>query len=101
MSKPFSALPQAADAAVALGATAPEARSRQLFPALFRALPVSAWTRVGLLLASLTVIKIILLLSFSKHLYEIHWRVTEQPESWLNYCAFVVFVALGVFGLVT
>jgi hypothetical protein len=64
-------------------------------------LPVGVWARVGLLFVSLVLLKLVLLFGLSKHIYEMHWRVTAEPESWVNFFAFVVFVGAGTLSLLS
>ena len=52
------------------------------------------WPRIGILLGALCLIKSLLLISFRKHLFEIHWRYGSQPYSWRNEVAFHLFAAL-------
>ena len=50
--------------------------------------------RVGVLFSILCVIKLVMLVGFRKHLFEIHWRVGDLPFSPFNKLAFYGFAAL-------
>ncbi len=60
---------------------------------------LSAWTapalrnRIAVGFFALCVVKLIMLVSLRKHLYEIHWRVGDEEPDWLSS---VAFYALGV-----
>ncbi len=66
----------------------------------FPSLPANAWARIQVLFFALVSIKLILILGLRKHLYEIHWRVSDEEASTLGKVAFYVFVGLGVLSLV-
>jgi hypothetical protein len=50
--------------------------------------------RIGLLFIALCAIKLVMLVGFRKHLFEIHWRFNLPPENWLNRTAFYIFAVL-------
>jgi Sulfatase len=52
------------------------------------------WTRIGLLLGALCLVKVFLLLSLRKYLFEIHWRIGALAPSWLDEAAFYLFALL-------
>ena len=52
------------------------------------------WPRIGLLFFALCTIKLALLFELRKYLFEIHWRVSGQPYSWVNEACFYVFAGL-------
>src|SRR4051812_24896084 len=45
--------------------------------------------------ATLCAIKLVMLVSLRKHLYEIHWRVSEEEFDWVNSVAFYLFAVLA------
>jgi hypothetical protein len=53
------------------------------------------WSRIALGFAALFLVKLIMLASLRKHLFEIHWRVSGENPDWLNSVAFYVFGALA------
>jgi hypothetical protein len=63
-------------------------------------LPSAAWTRILTLFFALAVIKLMLLLRLSRHLFEIHWRVADLELTGAGQAAFYLFVCLGVLSLV-
>jgi glucan phosphoethanolaminetransferase (alkaline phosphatase superfamily) len=91
---------QHADDMVDAAATGPGSRPL-LLSRLVHALPFGAWTRIGLLFASLVLVKVVLVFGFAKHVYEKHWRVTDEPESWLNHATFFLFLVLALLGLLS
>ncbi|HVU26243.1 MAG TPA: sulfatase-like hydrolase/transferase [Verrucomicrobiae bacterium] len=52
------------------------------------------WARVGLLFGVLCLIKILILVTFRKYLYEIHWPVNPMPPTLFSKITFYVFAAL-------
>lgn len=62
--------------------------------AWLRWVPAAIWIRAGLLLTGLCVIKILILFALGKHLFEIHWRTSGFPQTWLDGVAFYFFAAL-------
>jgi phosphoglycerol transferase MdoB-like AlkP superfamily enzyme len=54
----------------------------------------SALVRAGLLFLVLFLIKLVMLVSFRKHLLEIHWRIGSQPFTYTNAVLFYAFAAL-------
>ncbi len=55
---------------------------------------VAVWSRAALLFGALCLIKMVLLFSLRKHLFETHWRTSLDPVTWECYLAFYVFAAL-------
>jgi arylsulfatase A-like enzyme len=53
------------------------------------------WSRIGVGFAALCLVKLILLGSLRKQLYEIHWRVSDEAPTWLNWFAFYLFAILA------
>jgi hypothetical protein len=62
-------------------------------------LPKAAWIRLVILFVALAAIKVALLFSLDKHLFDSHWRVESPELQWGDYIAFGCFVALGVASL--
>ena len=54
----------------------------------------SVVSRIGIGFAALCLIKLIMLFSVRKELFEIHWRVSDEGITWLNWLAFYSFAAL-------
>lgn len=52
-------------------------------------------SRITLGLGALCLIKLMVLVSLRKELFEIHYRVGEIPPSWVNYAAFYLFALLA------
>lgn len=52
------------------------------------------WTRICLLFGALCLVKIFLLLTFQKYLFEIHWRTILLTPFWLDEAAFYLFALL-------
>src|SRR5258708_7785559 len=52
-------------------------------------------SRIAVGFAALCVVKLIMLVSLRKHLFEIHWRVSDENPNWLNSVAFYLFAALA------
>jgi hypothetical protein len=50
--------------------------------------------RIGLLFIALCSIKLVMLAGLRAHLFEIHWRVDSEGNSWLDRVAFFVFAIL-------
>ena len=99
-SVPHLSQPIGREAGENYGPASPDALSPAPRRPFINALPPAAWTRLGLLFTCLVLIKLTLLFGFAKHVYEKHWRVIpDEPESWVNYLAFFVFVVLGVWSL--
>ena len=65
----------------------------------WRWLPVAARARILVLFAVLAFVKVAMLFGLGHHLREIHWRLNEAEETWVNPVAFYLFVGLGVAGL--
>ncbi len=65
-------------------------KGRKHCPAPFR----GVWVRIGLLTGALFLIKILLLWTYRRHLYEIHWRVSSLKPDWLDPMAFYLFALL-------
>jgi sulfatase-like protein len=55
----------------------------------------AVWSRIAVGFTALCVIKLIMLASLRKHLYEIHWRVSEEEHNWINSVAFYLFGVLA------
>ena len=55
---------------------------------------MGVWARIGLLIGALFLIKILLLWTYRRHLYGIHWRVSLLKPDWLNPMAFYLFALL-------
>jgi phosphoglycerol transferase MdoB-like AlkP superfamily enzyme len=54
------------------------------------------WGRTALLFAVLCLVKLAVMISLRKYLFEIHWRVGAQPLlTWTNELAFYAFAVLG------
>jgi len=53
------------------------------------------WSRIAVGFAALCLVKLILLASLRKQLYEIHWRVSDEAPTWLNSFAFYLFAVLA------
>lgn len=53
------------------------------------------WRRVGVGFAALCLVKLVMMVSLRKQLFEIHWRVSNQPPTWLNDFAFYLFALLA------
>lgn len=53
------------------------------------------WNRALLLFGALCLIKIAMLFDLRKHLYEIHWRTSTEPSTWVNHAAFYLFAVLA------
>jgi len=71
-----------------------EAASRELFSQAIR-------PRIIALAAGLSLIKLLMLVAFRKHLFETHWRVDAESAGWINGPAFGVFALLVGFHLWT
>ena len=56
-------------------------------------------TRLVILLLGLAAVKLALIGSLGKHLYELHWRDSLRPATAVNHAAFYLFVSLGVLSL--
>ena len=52
------------------------------------------WSRIVVGFAALCLVKLILLFSLRKQLFEIHWRVSDEAPTWLNSFAFYLFAIL-------
>lgn len=52
-------------------------------------------SRIALGCSALCLIKLILLTGLRKELFEIHWRVSEAPPTWVNSAAFYVFALVA------
>ena len=52
------------------------------------------WARIGLLFGALFLIKILLLLTYRKYLFEIHWRIRSLASGTLGEVAFYLFALL-------
>jgi phosphoglycerol transferase MdoB-like AlkP superfamily enzyme len=52
------------------------------------------WSRAAILFAALCLIKLVMLWSLQKHLFEIHWRVSVEKVTTLNAVAFYLFALL-------
>src|SRR6185312_6124893 len=77
------------------GAPPAQTRKSAAAPAWFAALNSPAvWSRVAVGFGALCLIKIIMLVSLRKELFEIHWRVSEEAPTWLNAFAFYLFALL-------
>ncbi len=68
-------------------------------PAARQIVPWDVAGRIGLLFVTLSLVKLAMLIGFRRHLFEIHWRITDHPYSWLNEVAFFAFAALLGFNL--
>jgi len=55
---------------------------------------MGVWARIGLLTGMLFLIKILMLWTYRRHLYEIHWRVSSLKPDWLDPMAFYLFALL-------
>jgi arylsulfatase A-like enzyme len=55
---------------------------------------MGVWARIGLLTGALFLIKILMLWTYRRHLYGIHWRVSSSNPNWLNSLAFYLFALL-------
>jgi hypothetical protein len=53
------------------------------------------WSRIAVGFAALCLVKLIMLVSLRKHLFEIHWRVSSENTYWLNSVAFYLFAVLA------
>ena len=62
--------------------------------AWLRWVPADVWIRAGLLLGALSLIKVVILFALRKHLFEIHWRVTGFPPTWIDTASFYTFAVL-------
>jgi phosphoglycerol transferase MdoB-like AlkP superfamily enzyme len=73
--------------------TAREGRLQSLFLRVENACNIVG-IRVSVLFLVLCLIKLVMLIGFRKHLFEIHWRISGQPVGIVNTVAFCGFVAL-------
>jgi hypothetical protein len=55
----------------------------------------AVWNRIAVGFTALCLVKLIMLVSLRKHLFEIHWRISGEPVSWLNSVAFYLFAGLA------
>lgn len=55
----------------------------------------AVWNRIGVGFAALCLVKLIMLVSLRRELFEIHYRVSEEPPTWLNALAFYLFAVLA------
>src|SRR5947208_4379478 len=62
---------------------------------VWKFVPAPLWRRLLLLFLLLSGVKLALLLTLGKHLFEIHWRVQATEISPLDYLSFAVFVLIG------
>ena len=54
----------------------------------------TALSRIAVGFAALCLVKLILLVSLRKQLFEIHWRVSDEAPNWVNSAAFYLFAVL-------
>lgn len=63
-----------------------------------RAIPAwkspAIWSRVAVGFAALCLVKLVMLAGLRKQLFEIHFRVSEEPPTWLNTASFYLFAVL-------
>jgi phosphoglycerol transferase MdoB-like AlkP superfamily enzyme len=52
------------------------------------------WARIGLLFGALCLIKILLLLTYRRYLFEIHWRISSSASGYVGEAAFYLFALL-------
>jgi len=50
--------------------------------------------RILLLFGTLSLLKLIMLVGLQKYLFQIHWRTSSPPVTWVNFCAFGAFIIL-------
>ncbi len=55
----------------------------------------AVWSRVAIGFAALCLVKVVMLVSLRKELFEIHWRVSEEAPTWLNGFSFYLFAVLA------
>src|SRR3954452_20136818 len=65
----------------------------------FLSLPIAARSRLLVLFVALAGVKVALILSLGKKLYETHWRLTPHEPAWGGYVLFGVFVLIGLVSL--
>jgi arylsulfatase A-like enzyme len=53
------------------------------------------WSRIAVGLAALCLVKLVMLVSLRKELFEIHWRISDEAPNWLNFFSFYLFAALA------
>lgn len=63
-------------------------------PAPWYGIPWDVGGRIGLLFTVLCFIKLLILVGFRKHLYEIHWRYAPSSEGSLGWLVFYIFTIL-------
>ena len=63
--------------------------------ARFLNLPLAVWSRLLVLFVALAGIKVALVVSFGKKLFETHWRLTPHEPVWGDYVLFGFFVLIG------
>ena len=52
------------------------------------------WSRIAAGFAALCLVKLLMLVSLRKYLFEIHWRIGGEPVNWFNSVAFYLFAIL-------
>jgi hypothetical protein len=65
----------------------------------FLSLPIAARSRLLVLFVALAGVKVALILSLGKKLYETHWRLTPHEPVWGDYVLFGFFVLIGLVSL--
>src|SRR5882724_7181004 len=63
--------------------------------ARFLNLPLGIWSRFLVLFVALAGIKVALVVSLGKKLFETHWRLTPHEPVWGDYVLFGFFVVIG------
>jgi hypothetical protein len=61
----------------------------------FLSLPSGVWSRLLVLFGALAGIKVALVVSLGKKLFETHWRLTPHEPVWGDYVSFGFFVVIG------
>ena len=74
--------------------------ARNLESAPLKNARVSIVSRMLVLFAALTAVKLILLVGQGQSLYEAHWRINGVAGSWLNFVGFYAFIITGGLSLV-
>src|SRR5277367_4664544 len=59
------------------------------------AIPWDVGGRIGMLFVALCLIKLVMLVGFRAHLFEIHWRIGSAQYNWVNQAAFYAFAILA------
>jgi len=91
------------DGTKAVNSTPPDHPTHKFWALLKKAspgLPARSWARIVVLFSSLVLIKLLLLVRLSKHLFQIHWRVESPESNSPDYFSYYGFVSLGVLSLI-